>query len=146
MISRILFCQTFPFERLPFSGQLCCPVLPGCSMLEAERIDPGIWPFDIVAACKPGARNVVIPHPPAENHLRTKRAENGGTPKHKPWFSLMLKVSKGLILDVLWKPQFKKAPNVERLLRKMIENGVIPPSLGDSHGFLVLLSPLFLGG
>jgi len=78
MISRILFCQTFPFERLPFSGQLCCPVLPGCSMLEAESIDPGIWPFDIVAACKPGARNVVIPHPPAENHLRTKRAENGG--------------------------------------------------------------------
>lgn len=48
----------------------------------------------------------------------------------------MLKVSKGLILDVLWKPRFKKAPNVERLLRKMIENGVIPPSLGDSYGLL----------
>ena len=30
-------------------------------MLEAESIDPGIWPFDIVAAHKPGARNVVIP-------------------------------------------------------------------------------------
>jgi len=58
----------------------------------------------------------------------------------------MLKASKGLILDVLWKPHFKKAPNVEWLLRNMIENGVIPPSLWDSYGFLVLLSPLFLGG
>jgi hypothetical protein len=41
---------------------------------------------------------------------------------------------------------FKKAPNIEQLLRKIIENGVIPPSLGDSYGFLVLLTPLFLGG